>query len=99
VTSQAEEQALRRAVQAGDFEAAASCAHRYTEALAVELRSLPAAAAESRCRAGCELLEWARRCVCAARAHLRDELRRVQQFSAYRHAAASQTLHTWRVDG
>lgn len=94
-----EEEALRRAVQTGDFAEAERSARRYTGALKAVLPQLLPAQAQERLGEACRLVEWARRCLCAARARLNGELRRVRSLSAYRQAAAKNAVHTWRIDG
>jgi hypothetical protein len=95
----AEEEALRRAVQSGNFAGAESAARRYTRALETTLEPLAPAQARQRLRAACELMQWARRSLCAERARLSDELRRVQRLAAYHRIAQSGAVHTWRIDG
>ncbi|SPE43460.1 hypothetical protein SBA3_920005 [Candidatus Sulfopaludibacter sp. SbA3] len=95
----AEEAALRRAVQCGDFAAAENCGRRYTSALEAMLAHLAPVQAEVRLRDACELMEWARRCLCAARARLSDELRCLRRVSVYRQTARPGAVHTWRIDG
>lgn len=93
-----EEEALRRAVLSSDFARAESSARRYTAALKSLLAQLAPAQAERRLRDACQLMEWARRCLCAARARLSDELQRVQRLAAYRRVAQVGAVHTWRID-
>jgi len=95
----AEEETLRRAVHSNDFAEAERLARLYTRSLETALPQLPQAQAESRLRDACKLMEWARRCLCAARARLNDELRRVQRLSIYRQPGSQETVHTWRIDG
>ncbi len=95
----AEQEALRRAVQSGDFAGAERSARRYTRALETGLAQLGPVEAARRLRDGCELMEWARRSLCAARSRLSDELRRVQRLAAYGRARQPGAVHTWRIDG
>lgn len=95
----AEEEKLRRAVKSGDFAGAESSARRYTCALEASLAQLRPVQAARRLRDACELMEWARRNLCAARSRLSDELRRVQRLAAYGRAAQSAAVHTWKIDG
>jgi hypothetical protein len=95
----AEEQALRRAVQSGDFPGAESCARCYTCVLRAMLPLLAPAEAQRLLHDACELMEWARRCLCAARTRVSDRLRGVQRLAAYRRAAQRGAVHTWRIDG
>ncbi len=94
-----EEAALRRAVRCGDFEAAECAAGRYVAALQAALSQLPRAQAASHLREACQLIEWARRCLCVARVRLSGERLGAQRLAAFQRAAQPDGLHTWRIDG
>ena len=96
---QSEEAALRRAVQSGDFAGAESAAGRYVAALQAALPQLPRAQAPHRLREACQLIEWARRCLCVARVRLSGERSGVQHLAAFQRTAQPDSLHTWRIDG
>ncbi len=94
-----EEAALRRAVQASDFAGVECAAGLYVAALQAALPQLPRAQAASRLREACQLIEWARRCVCVAQVRLSGERSGVQRLAAFQRAAQPDGLHTWRIDG
>jgi flagellar hook-associated protein 2 len=89
-------EALRRAVNRADFADAAACSERYARLLASLLPHLPAPQRADQWRSGCDLIEWARRNACAARARLAEDLRNLECAKRYRGAAVS--LHTWKID-
>jgi hypothetical protein len=94
----AEQEAFRRAVQACDFAAAENSARSYRAALQSALPALPPERACQLLREACELTEWARRTLCAGRARLNDELRRVQRLAAYHGFSRPDLVHTWKID-
>ena len=78
--------ALRQAVIREDFAAVRISARRYVQAFEIERKRLPADRASARFRDSAELLEWARRSICAARGRLAVRLRNVQRKALYRPA-------------
>ena len=99
VALEAERDALRRAVHRADFDDAAASAQRYMAILAALLPHLSANDARDQVRHGVQLLEWARRGLCAERMRLKDELRRVCGLAAYRHEQTENGKHCWTVQG
>ena len=91
-------ESLRAAAASGDFATAGNAAHLYVGALEATLPRLPPAQAAAVFRDACATLEWSRRCLCAARARLADELRRAQSASAYR-GTPKGAVHTWKMVG
>ena len=78
-----EAEALRNAVVCGDFAGSKLAAQRFASLLAELAGNLPPAEAARQLQSGCELLEWSRRNLCAARARLAAELRRLDSLSQY----------------
>ena len=78
--------ALRQAVIREDFAAVQVSARRYVEALEIRLKRLSPDDANARFRNAIELLEWARRGICASRGRLAVQLRNVQRMTLYRPA-------------
>jgi hypothetical protein len=96
---QREEAILRRAVHSGDFAGAESAARLYVAALGAVLPQLPPAQAPGLLRDACDLIEWARRCLCVARAQVSGKLSGIRHVAAFRRTAQPDILHTWRIDG
>ncbi|MDR3702864.1 MAG: hypothetical protein P4L56_24675 [Candidatus Sulfopaludibacter sp.] len=96
---QPEEGVLRQAVQSGDFAGAERAARLYVAAVQGALAQLPRAQGPARLREACELIEWARRCLCAARVRLNGERSGVQHLAAFQRTAQPDCLHTWKIDG
>ena|SRR5271157_475280 len=94
----AEALALRDAAARGDFAAAENAAMRFTGLLQSLLAELPPAEAAGRLRQACELMEWARRHLCVARARVAGEIRRLENLRHY-HAQLSAAVHTFKVEG
>jgi hypothetical protein len=83
---QTEAAALRQAVIREDFAGVRVSARRYVEALEIKLKPLSSDDANVLFRNAVELLEWARRSVCASRGRLAVQLRNVQRMALYRPA-------------
>lgn len=79
----AEEQALRDACDRGDFRTAEVSAARFTTLLRAEVAELPPGQSEQRLQHACDTLESCRRTLCAVRAHLGEELHRLDKLSSY----------------
>lgn len=88
---------LRRHAATGDFAAAESTARLYTEMVAARMRQMPLARAEEILRDSCELLEWARRTLCAARERLGARLRQLDGALRYRQPTPSRITNSWRI--
>lgn len=88
---------LRHHVALANFAEAEAAAHRYAEAAARRMRALPPTDAAETLRQSCDLLEWGRRNLCAARARLAGQLHRLHTASRYapeHHPPA----HTWKIE-
>ncbi len=94
----AEAEALRAAAERGDFAAAENAARRFTGLLHPLLAELPPKEAEARLLQACELIDWARRNLLAARSRIAGELRHLDRLRHY-HSQLSPTVHTFRMDG
>jgi len=83
---QTEAAALCQAVICEDFTAVRVSARRYVEALEIKLKPLSPDDANALFRNAVELLEWARRAICASRGRLAVQIRNVQRMALYRPA-------------
>jgi hypothetical protein len=82
-TAGQEAEALRGAVARGDFATAQEVADRYASLIRTLVAGLPPTEAARHLRAACDLLQWSRRNLCAARARLAEEIRRLDRISQY----------------
>jgi len=96
---QCEEAALRRAVRSGDFAGVESASGRYAAALQTALLQLPRTQAPHLLGKACELIDWARRCLCVARVRLGAERSGARRLAAFQRTVQPDRLHTWRIDG
>jgi hypothetical protein len=88
---------LRHHVALGDFGRAQASARLYAGLVAAEMRQVPRARAQQCLRTACELLEWARRNLCAARARLGGQLRQCAGALRYQPANPPRVTHTWKI--
>jgi hypothetical protein len=91
-----EAETLRDAAARGDFETAAAAVSRYVRSLIPRLADLPPAEAAAGLQNACELLEWSRCQLCAARARVADQIRRLDSLGRYH---TRQFQSTFRIDG
>ena len=89
---------LRHRVALGDFAGAEASARCYCDLVAHEIRGLPRAEAEDCLHRSAELLEWARRNLCAARTRIALQLGRLGRASLYRAAKPRRATHTWKIE-
>ena len=89
---------LREAAARGDFAAAEAAASRYTEAVCALVKELAPAEAAARIGEACELMEWARRNLCAARSRVEEQVRRLECLQRY-HDRLPTTEHMFRIEG
>ena len=98
-----EEEVLRRAVSRHDFDVAALSARRYAR-LAAGLHGSSRPDAETLLRHACETLDWGRRTLQAARAHIAEDLVQLRTascvVSSYGAAipAPVAPVHTWKME-
>ena len=78
-----EAEVLRDAAARGDFAAAGEAVVRFAERVRSRAADLPAAEAASQLRQGCELIEWSRRNLCAARARIEQDTHRLECLVRY----------------
>ena len=90
--------ALRDSAARGDFATAQAAASLYTDAVCVLVNQLPPAEAAARIAEACELMEWARRSLRAARSRVEEQVRRLECLRRY-HARHSAADHTFGIDG
>jgi hypothetical protein len=81
---------LRDAAARGDFLGAQAALKHYVDRLGPLLAGLPPAQAANRLLDACELIEWSRRNLCAARARVADEIRRLDSIGEYHRRLAAQ---------
>jgi hypothetical protein len=81
---------LRDAAGRGDFFRAEAALKLYADLLGPLLADLSPAEAKKRLQDACELIEWSRRNLCAARARVADEIRRLDSINEYHHRLAAQ---------
>ncbi len=81
---------LRGAAGRGDFLSADAALKRYVDRLGPLLADLPQAQAANRLQDACETIEWSRRNLCAARARVADEIRRLDSIGEYHRRLAAQ---------
>jgi hypothetical protein len=92
-------QKLQRAAQSGDFAAAEIAARLYVAAIQAYLPQLPHSRSVSLLGEACQLVEWARRCLCLARVRLHEDSRRARRVAAYHRSAYPEAVYSWRIDG
>ncbi len=92
------EEALRRAVNSGDFAAAEDLTRAYVAALQTALRQLPPAEGRLRLAEALRLVEWSRRCLCAARVRVGEKLRLAHRAATYC-PGPPERVHTWKLLG
>lgn len=95
---QREAAALRDSAARGDFATAEAAASLYTEAVCALVKGLPPAEAAARIGEACELMEWARRNLCAARSRVEEHVRRLECLGRY-HARLLGAEHLFHIDG
>jgi hypothetical protein len=83
---ESESAALRQAVIREDFAAVRLAARRYVESLEIMLKQSSPDDSDARLQNALELLEWARRSICASRGRMAMQLRNLQRLALYRQA-------------
>ena len=78
-----EAEVLRDAAARGDFAAAEKAVVRFAERVRSQAADLAPAEAASRLREACDLIEWSRRNLCAARARLEQDTHRLECVRRY----------------
>jgi len=90
--------ALTQATVRGDFGGVQRAVKQFSKLLVRAAAAVPSAEALRRLDDACSLIEWSRRNLCAARAHVVEEIRRLDSICQY-HQRLAVTQRAWRESG